>query len=101
MMAVRIKNLVCQVTVRKKRQSDTLHHGAQPGRPSMAFAQPEPAPRGETGPEPSQTATEPSEGTGRQAKASPGKADPRAVADRVYDLMKEELSLGRLRGKPW
>jgi len=68
----------------------------------MAFAQPEPAPRGETAPEPSQTATEPSEeGTERQIKASPGKADPRAVADRVYDLMKEELSLGRLRSKPW
>jgi hypothetical protein len=68
----------------------------------MAFVEQEPAPRAETAPEPSQTATEPSEeGTGQQVKASPGKADPRAVADRVYDLMREEISLGRLRSKPW
>jgi len=102
-MAIRIRNLTCRVTVSKGRKSDTLQRGEQPARPSLAFTQPEPAPHGETGPEPSRTVTEARETAGekRQRKASPDKADPRAVADRVYDLMKEEISLARLRGKPW
>jgi len=101
-MGVRIRNLVCRVTVRKGRKTDTLHRGGQPQQPSMAFVHPAPESRAETAPEPSQTATEPSEeGTDRQRKAAPGAADVRAVTDRVYDLMKEELSLGRLRNKPW
>ncbi|MHB0937060.1 MAG: hypothetical protein ACYDCO_00630 [Armatimonadota bacterium] len=101
-MAVHIRQLVCRITVRGKRTTDSLHRGEQPQRPSMAFLQPEPPAQMETPPIPSQTATEQSEhGTEQLRKPSPSHADPRAVADRVYDFMKEELSIGRLRGKPW
>jgi hypothetical protein len=60
----------------------------------MAFAMPAPAPSSGM-PEPSQTATEE-----RGSKATPnvGQPDARAVADRVYELMREEVRLGRLRG---
>lgn len=101
-MAVHIRNLVCRVSVRGKRKADSLHRGEQPQRPSLAFLQPQPPAQAETPPLPSQTATEQSEqGTQQLGKPSPSNADPRAVADRVYDLMKNELSVGRLRGKPW
>ena len=99
-MAVHIRNLVCRVSVRGKRKADSLHRGEQPQRPSLTFLQPEPPVQAQ--PLPSQTATEQSEhGAQQLGKPSPSDADPRAVADRVYDLMKEELSIGRLRGKPW
>jgi len=101
-MAVHIRNLVCRVTVKGKRQADALQRSEQPQRPSLTFLQPEPPAQAETPPVPSQMATQQSEhGTEQGRKPSPGDADPRAVADRVYELMKEELSMGRLRGKPW
>ncbi|BDI34273.1 hypothetical protein CCAX7_63240 [Capsulimonas corticalis] len=63
-------------------------------KPSMAFALPAPAPVSGT-PEPSQTATEE-----RGGKATPNTQQPdaRAVADRVYDLMRQEVIQGRRRG---
>ncbi|MEO7714739.1 MAG: DUF4157 domain-containing protein [Capsulimonas sp.] len=65
-----------------------------PPKPSMEFALPAPAPVAGM-PEPSQTATEE-----RGAKPTPNvqQPDARAVADRVYDLMRQEVILGRMRG---
>jgi hypothetical protein len=61
----------------------------QTPRPTLNFAQPPGLPKAGGAPEPSQTATE-----GRDATAQPGPAprmaDARAVADRVYELMKQE-----------
>jgi hypothetical protein len=65
-----------------------------PPKPSMEFALPAPAPVAGM-PEPSRTATEE-----RGAKPTPNvqQPDARAVADRVYDLMRQEVILGRMRG---
>ena len=100
-MAVRIKNLICRVNVRKGTPSTTLHQEERPARPAMAFAGPFPEPPAESGPAPSQTATQSVAENGRRSKRRPAKADARAVADRVYSLMKEEARLTKLRGKPW
>ena len=58
----------------------------------MAFA---PAPglaKSGGAPEPSQTATEGRDANTTAPTPSPRRADPRAVADRVYELMKQELA---------
>jgi hypothetical protein len=103
-MPVHIRRLRCRVTVRTGGRTGTATHRSEgPHRPSMHFALPEPAPRGEsTRPEPAQTVTE--HAAAQEAsptpelKATVNKADPRAVADRVYELMKQEILLGRQRG---
>ena len=72
--------------------------------PAMAFVLPPPQPAGDAGQEPSQTGAEAGGGgtapgeTQPAAPPEPGKADARAVADRVYELMKQEILLARQRG---
>jgi hypothetical protein len=77
-----------------------LHQGEEAERPSMAFVLPPPRGGGAEGPEPSQTATEAGGATasGRKMPPQAKNVDARAVADRVYELMKQELVLARLRG---
>lgn len=76
-------------------QDTLLHQDAHVPRPSMAFAIPSPAARAETMPEPSQTATDQQE-AGKGGPQARG-ADARAVAERVYDLMRDEIRLARER----
>jgi len=66
----------------------------------MHFALPEPEPRAEAiQPEPAQTVTEHAHGAAEtETETDVKKADPRLVADRVYDLMKQEIVLTRQRG---
>jgi hypothetical protein len=83
--------------------STALGQDEKHARPEMAFALPAPQPGGEGGPEPSQTATENGGGAeageiGPKPAPAPQQADARAVADRVYELMKQEVVLARLRG---
>lgn len=85
------------------RSESVLGHGGEPPRPEMTFALPAPEPPGEGGLEPSQSATERGGGAAAgeaapQPPAGARQADARAVADRVYDLMKQEIVLGRQRG---
>lgn len=101
-MPLRVKKLIARVRVRKGRQGNLLQQSEGPARPGMAFARPTPELSAEAGSVPSQTASESHISEERQeATATPRRADARAVADRVYELMKEELRLSRLRGKPW
>ena len=101
-MAVRIRTLTCRVKVKKGGRSEMLHRVEAPARPTLTFVQPAPAGSAETAPEPTQTATQ-RQGTGERQtlKISPRRVDVHAVADRVYDLMKEEMRLLRQRSKPW
>jgi len=101
-MAVRIQNLICRVNVRTKTPYGVLHQDVKPPRPTLAYARVTVAPPMETGPAPSETATQPTDAARqRKRRIAPGMADARAVAERVYDIMKEEARLTRLRGKPW
>ena len=92
----------CRVRVRTGGKTHVHHQDARPGRPSMAFALPAAESRAETAPEPSSTATENSTRTNleatTEASSEPRKADPRLVADRVYDIMKQEIIIARIRG---
>ena len=98
-MPVHIRRLRCRVTVHTGRRAEPpAHHPEGPARPELHYALPAPAPRGESGhPEPAQTVTE-----HPRAAEDPvpdvKQADPKAVADRVYDLMKQEIADARLRG---
>ena len=85
---------------RHEGQEDLLHSEAHPPKPSMSFAMPAPAPGAESTPEPSKTATHEREAKGKGGKQGPSSrgSDANAVAERVYDLMREEIRLGRQRG---
>lgn len=100
-MPVHVRRLRCRVTVRTGRRAGPIaHHPEGPARPSMHFVLPEPTPRGEAvHPEPSQTVTEHPKAADAPAPVRDvKKADPKAVADRVYDLMKQEIIDARRRG---
>lgn len=100
-MPVHIKQLNCRVVVRTGTKEQVYHQTQKPVRPALDFASPLPQPTLETQPEPSLTATEDFGNRGATETVSPKKADARAVADRVYELMTREATLGRLREKPW
>ncbi len=99
-MAVRIKQLRCRVTVRTGgKQSTVLHQPEKAAKPSMTFAMAPPEPHSEAVQvEPSATATQ-SGGSSVRRHASPNvtKADVRAVSERVYELMREEIRRGKER----
>lgn len=103
-MPVHIRRLRCRVTVKSGgREASATHRSEGANRPSMHFVLPEPAPRSEaTRPEPSQTVTEHAQAVEAaptpEAKTTINKADPKMVADRVYELMKQEIVQGRRRG---
>ena len=101
-MAITIKQLNCRVTVKVGGKEGALHKNEGPPRPSMAFAVPKGGASQETGEAPSKTATEDEQRflvAGKKGPdAKPKRADPQMVANRVYDLMREEIRLARLRG---
>ena len=100
-MPVHIARLRCRVTVKTGgRDAPAAHHPDGPQRPSMHFALPEPTPRTEAAPaEPAQAVTaQPQAAAQKEPEPDVRKADPRAVADRVYDLMRQEIALSRERG---
>lgn len=98
-MPLKIKQLHCRVRITTGGRQDIQQPAAHPARPSLKFAMPAAEPRSETEPEPSQTATqERGQTSTRQPDADPARVDPQLVADRVYDLMREEVRIGRLRG---
>ena len=69
----------------------------------MEFAVVQPMLVSQSGPLPSETATEgrtPEPGTGETgAETDPRSIDPKLVAKRVYDLMEKEIRLARIRGQ--
>ncbi len=76
------------------RGGGALHQASAPPQPALAFALP--VPHGGSAQIPAQKATE--ESGEPTAKVQPAQADARAVADRVYDLMRQEIMLSRERG---
>lgn len=78
------------------RTGGALHQASAPPRPALAFALSSARSRGGSASVPAQKATEESGQPG--AKVMPAQSDARAVTDRIYELMKQEIALGRGRG---
>jgi len=101
-MPIRIKQLRCKVTVKTASAKSPLHKDEKAPRPEMLFALPQGASAMETAPSPGETATEERDAQkqsgGTRSPAEPRRADPKQVADRVYELMRDEIRLTRLRG---
>lgn len=97
-MPLTIKNLTSNVRIESTQRHSNIHEPAQPNRPSMEYAMPitEHSAHGE--PDPSQTATLGKGAASNRSPISARDADPHKVADRVYELMKREIILGRQRG---
>ena len=96
-MPIKIERLTCRVTVKTGSRKSIQHTQVKAAAPSMKFAHHEAQPRMDvTLPEPSQLATE---DIGREAKPKPSArtADVRAITDRVYELMTQEVALARMR----
>ncbi len=92
---INIQRLVCNVTVKTGKEQSPLGKNAQAKKPSMHFAAAPPKGAGEGGPVPSETATQ-----GKmQDDSTPSalRVDPQKVADKVYELMKQEIITGRMR----
>lgn len=98
-MPVHIRRLRCRVTVKTgERDAPVAHHPEGPKRPSLHFALPEPAPRAEAAPPEPARVVPAQEAAAPEPEQEVRKADPRAVADRVYELMRQEIALSRQRG---
>ena len=79
---------------KRNRTGGALHQASAPPRPALAFALSS-ARAGATS-VPAQKTTE--ESGQPDVKPSPAQSDARAVTDRVYELMKQEIALSRERG---
>lgn len=78
------------------RTGGALHQASGPPRPELAFALSSARSSSVAASTPAQKGTEESGQPG--AKVDPAQTDARAVTDRVYELMKQEIALGRERG---
>lgn len=93
---IKVRHLRCVVTVRSGSAGAARHKDGCPQRPSLDFAMPVPVAGLEEGFELGESASEVGGemgGAGQDALAR--RADARAVADRVYALMKREVAQGR------
>ena len=98
-MAISIARLVCNVTVKTGEKKSPLNKDAKAQRPDLQFRAPESPKGGQAPASPAETATESKGPAAGQHEVSAAGADPLKVAERVYDLMKQEIRLGRLRGE--
>ncbi|HVT11709.1 MAG TPA: hypothetical protein VHE55_05545 [Fimbriimonadaceae bacterium] len=97
-MPLTIKTLRVTVRVKSRRRESPMHEPARPERPSLEYAMPVTEQVAHGDPDPNKTAT-----LGRGAATGRGpisarNADPNKIADRVYELMKREIILGKHRG---
>src|SRR3954454_14797549 len=97
-MALTIKTLRVTVKVKSKQRGSPLHQPARADRPSMEYAMPVPDEIVHGEPDPNKTATLGKGAASNRAPISAKNADPKKVADRVYELMRREIILGKDRG---
>ena len=88
---MQVKSLKSRVRLKSGNKKDDR---AKPVAPSLEYAQPEPL-----SPKPRQdAATDQANRDVENVSEAIQKVDPRKVADRVYELMKNEIKDGRARG---
>jgi hypothetical protein len=96
---MRIDTLTCNVTVTTGELGSPMGRSEGSPAPSMSFAMvPPEVQSGRGASQPSDLATAQAVDSGEGQTADPRTADPGLVANRVYDLMKEELRLAIMRG---
>lgn len=95
-MPIEIARLICNVTVHSKEKRSPLHRDPKPKQPDLLFKAPTDG-AGQAPPAPSQTASEDKGPASGKHGAEPTHADPRKVADQVYELMLQEIRLSRMR----
>jgi hypothetical protein len=96
---ISIARLVCNVTVKTAEKKSPLNKDPKAQRPDMHYRQAETPKGGQASASPAETATEGKGPAAGQHEVSAAEADPHRVAERVYELMKQEIRLGRLRGE--
>ncbi len=85
------------MTLRSDASTSSLHGTSGPARPSLQFAQPTGPSRDGTMELPDESATQGKGGEGQSSAVSAKSADPQKVSERVYDLMKQDLIISRMR----
>jgi hypothetical protein len=98
-MPANINVLRCRIRVTNVPQGSIEHQTANVERPSLHFVQPGGSETSHGDARPSQTATEDRNAATNRESISPRSADPKQIADRVYELMVREVKLGRARGE--
>lgn len=91
---MRIHRMTCRVTIVSRERKLSLHAEPKPVRAAQRFEMPlvmEPAVA-------SDPVVDAPEEAMHEEPIRPAAADPRKVADRVYDLMRREAQLARERG---
>jgi len=96
-----IRTLRCRIRVKTRTQRSPAHADSRPEAPGQEFALPLVMAEHETAPTPGEVATEDAGPESAKKAFSPKDADPTKVADRVYDLMKQEILLGKHRRGRW
>jgi hypothetical protein len=98
-MGIHIKTLSLKVRVERSRSRRSLNAAVGSVRPSMNYAMPmAEAASNNLPPEPSRMASEQRSPAGDHTPVSPSNVDASKVAERVYELMKQEAYLAQLRG---
>lgn len=99
-MTIDVSRLVCNVTVKAKEKKSPLGKDAKSKHPDLLYRAPA-GHGGQTPPVGSETATQDKGPASGRSEVSAAGADPLRVADKVYELMKDEIRLGRLRGESY
>lgn len=97
-MPLTIKTLRVTVKVKSKRRESPMHEPARPERPSLEYAMPITDQVAHGDPDPNKTATLGKGAASGRSPISARNADASKVANRVYELMKREIILGKYRG---
>ena len=96
-MSLNIRRLVCTVTIQTGEKKSPLNKDAKAPRPDLQFRTPPARQPGQAGPVGADSATESKGAAAGKETVSAAGVDPSRVADRVYEIMKAEVRLDRLR----
>ena len=96
-MPLKINRLNVTIKVKGKRREMPLHKDQKAERVTLNYALPVAQQQSHTDALPADTATEGRGSASEKPTVSAKRADPRQVADRVYELMKQEIRLAKQR----
>lgn len=98
-MSLNVRRLVCVVTVKGEEKKSPLNRDAKAARPDLEFRAAPARQAGQAGPVGGDSATESKGAAAGKEPVSAAGVDPARVAERVYELMKAEIRLSRMRGE--
>lgn len=98
-MPVHIDTLRCRVSVVTKARGEIEHQTPRSERPSLEYVMPMTEESGTADALPGEMANEGITAASESETVDAATADPKQVADRIYEIMKQEARLGRMRGE--